>query len=301
MNPEARLDCLVAGEANVDLPMNGVINLSPGKEKLADQMDLVLGGSSAITAFNLSRLSARTGFAGIIGKDAFGDIVEARLRSGGVDLSGLRRHRTGQTGITIRHSKGRQRAGVTFPGTLALLRPRDIRDADLMRSRHLHVGHYFLLTHLHSGAPALFRKAKALGLTTSLDCNHDPIGRWDSNLRNTLRCADIFLPNELEALAITGERTAAAAARRPGDIVPTVVVKMGAKGVYVFENGRALRVPAVRARVVDTTGAGGCFNAGFLSQFPGGGSVPECAPAGVQAAARSITRAGGTAAFEAGR
>ncbi len=55
---KTELDCVVAGEANVDLLMDGVLNLEAGKEKLASSMDLVLGGSSAITAHNLASLGS---------------------------------------------------------------------------------------------------------------------------------------------------------------------------------------------------------------------------------------------------
>jgi len=301
MTPDAPLDCLVAGEANVDLLMNGVVNLIPGEEQLAHGMDLVLGGSSAITAYNLARLGRQVGLAAVVGADAFGDFVEARLRSAGVDVAGLRRHTTARTGITVWHSKGLKRAGVTFTGSLALLRPRDVLAAGLRRARHLHVGHYFLLENLHSGAPGLFRRARAMGLTTSLDCNHDPSGKWDSNLLSTLRHTDFFFPNEAEAMAITNERGAEQAARQLGRIVPAVVVKMGARGVYLFVRGRGWRAPAKRVRAVDTTGAGDSFNAGFLASMLGGGTVDECATSGVRAAARCVARVGGTAAFEAGR
>jgi ribokinase len=161
------------------------------------------------------------------------------------------------------------------------------------------VGAYFLLEKLHAGAPGLFRRARAMGLTTSLDCNHDPSGKWDSNLLATLRHTDFFFPNEVEALSITGESSVEAAASRLGRSVPAVLVKMGARGVYLFSAGRGRRIPAKRVRVVDTTGAGDSFNAGFLASLFGGGTLEECAEAGLSAAARCLTRVGGTEAFQA--
>ena len=59
----AELDCIVAGEANVDPLMDGIAQLEFDKEKLVKDCGLTLGGSSAITAFNLSKLGARVGFA----------------------------------------------------------------------------------------------------------------------------------------------------------------------------------------------------------------------------------------------
>ena len=156
-----------------------------------------------------------------------------------------------------------------------------------------------MLKKLHAGAPALFRRAHKMGLTTSLDCNHDPSGNWDSNLAATLRHTDFFFPNDAEAMAITGESNVPDAAANLGRMVPTVVVKMGARGVYVYSAGHGWRLPAKRVRVVDTTGAGDSFDAGFLASLLGGGTLEECVRSGLAAAARCVTRVGGTTAFEA--
>ncbi len=188
----SRLDCLVAGDANADLLIDGIAKLEFEKEKLATDMNLVLGGSSSIFAFNLARLGAKVGFVGVVGDDFFGTFVTERLRWAGVDVRALKRLRRTKTGLTIWCQKGRQRAGITYNGTIAMLRARDVSDRELRSARHLHVGAYFLLEKLHSGAAALFRRAKKLGLTTSLDCNYDPAETWDSGIRQVLQFTDVF-------------------------------------------------------------------------------------------------------------
>lgn len=298
MKRKTKLDCVVAGEANIDLLMDGVLQLDPGTERLVNRMDVVLGGSSGITAHNLASLGAKVGFVGVVGNDSFGQIVEQRLRSAGVDLSALRRDPKEKTGITVWLSENGKRAGVTYTGTIAMLRPRDIPEDYLAQARHFHVGHYFLLEKLHPGAAKLFRKAKELGLTTSTDCNYDPTEQWDSGLRDVMRHLDIFFPNDAEAMHITGAKSVPDAARELGKLARIVVVKMGAEGAYVYTNGEEFQVPAVKTKVVDTTGAGDSFNAGFLSKFLQGATLRECARFGAKTAARSVTRVGGTAAFE---
>src|SRR6185437_9400545 len=126
MKNNRMLDCIVAGDVVVDLLMEGVIELEVDKEKLATGMEIALGGSGGITAHNLARLGARVGYIGVIGKDAFGQFIEDRLVRAGVDLKALRRHAAEKTGITVWHSKKQQRAAVTYSGTLAMLRARDI-------------------------------------------------------------------------------------------------------------------------------------------------------------------------------
>jgi sugar/nucleoside kinase (ribokinase family) len=292
------LDCLVAGDANADLLMDGVAKLEFEKEKLATDMNLVLGGSSSIFAFNLARLGAKVGFVGVVGDDFFGTFVTDRLRWAGVDVRALRRLRRTKTALTIWCQNGSQRAGITYNGTIAMLRARDISDRELKRARHLHVGSYFLLEKLHPGAVALFRRAKKLGLTTSLDCNYDPAETWDSGIRQVLKFTDIFFPNEVEALRLTNSRNVQHAARELAKLARVAVVKLGARGALLSTDGKQFHVPAVKARIVDTTGAGDSFDAGFLACYLKGGSIEASARAGAVAGARAVSAVGGTGAFE---
>ena len=297
MKADRPLDCLVAGDANCDLLVDGVTRLEFEKEKLARDMSLVLGGSSSIFAFNLARLGAKVGFAGVVGDDFFGNYVLERLRFAGVDVSRLRRSRQVKTSLTIWCRNGAKRAGITFSGTIALLRARDIPAEALKSARHLHVGSYFLLDSFIPGAAGVFRRAQRLGLTTSLDCNYDPAEAWDSGIRRVLKFTDIFFPNETEALRIANCRDVGLAASELARLARIVAVKLGARGALVCTGGRQFRVPAVKTRIVDTTGAGDSFDAGFLACFLKGGSIEESAHAGVIAGARAVTAVGGTGAF----
>ena len=173
-----------------------------------------------------------------------------------------------------------------------------ISSALLGTARHLHVGAYFLQTRLHPDAPKLFAEAKALGLTTSVDCNYDPRERWDSNLREVLVHTDVFLPNEDEARCITGSSDFAVAARQLACLAQAVVVKRGPQGVFTATRGREFELPALPAKVVDTTGAGDSFNAGFLAEFVKGRGLEAGVQNGILAASRSVQKIGGTAAFE---
>jgi sugar/nucleoside kinase (ribokinase family) len=291
------LDCLVAGDANIDLLLDGVFAPQHGAEKLAHTMSCALGGSSAITAYILARLGLRTGFAALLGDDVFGHYIQAELARAGLDLTALRMDRKEKTGITVWHSEGQSRGAVTYAGAIAKLKPAQI-SASLHRARHLHMGAYFLLASLHSGAEALFRKARRAGLTTSLDCNYDPAEKWDSEILSVLPHTDIFFPNEAEALRITRTKSVEKAALRLSEEVRIVAIKRGESGVLLRANGCTWSVPARPARVVDTTGAGDSFNAGFLAKFLSGADVQECAEAGVAAAAKTVAVMGGIAAFE---
>ncbi|MCU1294827.1 MAG: putative carbohydrate kinase [Bryobacterales bacterium] len=294
-------DCVVAGEANIDLLVDGVLELEVGKEKLADDCSVVLGGSSSITAFNLSKLGASVKFIGVLGRDIFGNYVRDKLVSAGVDVSAMRWSDTTKSGITIWHSHHKQRAGVTYSGTIAQLRASDITDESMRNARHLHVGAYYLLRDFHRDAPSVFAAAKAAGLSTSLDCNYDPSESWDSNIWNVLPHTDVFFPNEKEATELTGREDPREAARDLARYARTVVVKLGADGAFVVTPEESFHQPAIPSKVVDTTGAGDSFNAGYLAKLLQGGSIQECAQAGAEAGARCVRMIGGTAAFEDGR
>ena len=291
-------DCIVAGEANVDILVQAAAGLEAGKEKWAQDMNLVLGGSSAITAFNLAKMGTTVAFCGVIGRDLFGTFVTDFLAKANIDLSGVVRSSREKTGVTLWIRARGERAGLTYAGSIASLRADDITDERLKTARHLHVGAYFLQTRFHSGAVSLFKRAKKLGLTTSLDCNYDPAERWDSNISTVLQYTDIFLPNEQEARLLTGLSDVRSAARELMKAARVVVVKRGARGVLAFDASSTLTLPAIKTRVVDTTGAGDSFNAGFLHAFLRKKSIRDCANAGMKAAAKSVTAVGGTAAFE---
>lgn len=298
MKTERDLDVVIAGEVNVDLILREVPPLVLGKELSAEDMDLILGGSSSITAFNLSRLGAKVGFVGVLGEDFFGRFCAERLEYAGVDLSQLKRTSAAKTGITVWQTRGDRRAGVTYSGTIAMLRESDVSSEYLQRARHLHVGAYFMLDALHPDAPALFRRARSLGLTTSVDTNYDPTEKWDSGIRELLRETDIFFPNDDEAKLIAGKSDVREAAKALQELARIVVVKLGKEGVLVVSAEGTFQTAAVPAEAVETTGAGDSLNAGFLTRFVEGAPLEECARAGVEAGARAVTRVGGTGAFE---
>ena len=291
------LDILVAGDLNADLLINGQARFEQGKELLLEDATLTLGGSSSITAFNLARLGVRTGILGWVGADAFGRFVRERLEEAGVDVTWLRETRAMKSGLTIWATSGARKAGLTYPGTIARLRSQDVTGEALGCARHLHIGAYFLLGGLHRGAGAVLARARRLGLTTSLDCNWDPSGAWDSGIRAALAHTDLFFPNESEALRLTGRRNVRAAAEDLAALARVVAVKRGAKGALVHSKLGWLEVKAPRVRAVDTTGAGDSFNAGFLAAYLEGKDLEACAERGVTAGARAVTRVGGTSAF----
>src|SRR5207344_183061 len=100
----------------------------------------------------------------------------------------------------------------------------------LTDSRHFHLSSFYLQKGLRPQVPELFRKLKQAGLTISLDTNDDPDDRWEGQLFEALRYVDVFLPNAREAKKIVGTDDLEVAVNKLAEIVPTVVIKLGAEG-----------------------------------------------------------------------
>ena len=299
------IDVLVVGDANPDLVLTGDTVPRFGQvEQLLDSADLLLGGSAAIVACGLARLGVRTALAAVVGDDRFGAIVLDRLSEAGVDISAVEVAAEVPTGLSVILSGPADRAILTLPGTIPALTADAVLEAcNRLRPRHVHVASYFLQPALADALPGLLDELAARGVTLSLDTNWDPAERW-SGLDAVLPRVDVFLPNREEALAI-----ASALQRGPvGDLDDAaaalsalgcrVVVKAGADGGIAFENGaRVASAPGLVLDVVDTTGAGDSFDAGYLAAFLGGvGDEGERLRWAAVAGSLSVRGRGGTGA-----
>lgn len=300
MSENKSYDVLVAGELNVDIILNQ-INMFPamGKEVLAGNMTIALGSSSGIFASNLSVLGTKVAFTGMLARDHFGEQILASLREKRVNTDHILFTDVRSTGATIALSFDEDRAMVTYPGSMALFSVDDISDALLQRSRHLHVSSIFLSTRLKQDVCRLFRKAKSLGLTTSLDPQWDPEEKWDIDFAKLLPDVDIFLPNESEVLALTGQDDVEQAVVSLLPMTNILIVKRGRNGASLWSGQQHLHQSAfLNNKVVDAIGAGDSFDAGFVHYFIQGRPLKDCLEFAALTGAINTTQAGGTAAFQ---
>jgi sugar/nucleoside kinase (ribokinase family) len=286
----------VAGELNPDLIMRGCGSFpAPGKEVRVNDVELMLGSSSAICAAGLARLGDSVSFTSSVGADFYGAYCLDALRQAGVDVSRVRRRDDLKTGITISITSESDRALVTYPGATTALRSDDLPDAMFAGHDHFHVSSWFLQDGLRRGLKDRFAAARRAGLTTSLDCGYDPTETWSRDLIDTLAEVDVFLPNEAEILRITGCRSVEEGIRRLDNGRLLIVVKLGAEGCVASHGGKSVRAPAFPIEVVDTTGAGDSFNAGFLHSWMRGEGLFHCLRFAAACGALSTRGLGGTA------
>jgi sugar/nucleoside kinase (ribokinase family) len=286
---------VVAGELNPDLIMEGYRSFPAlGKEVLVNDLELTMGSASAICAVGLARLGNHVRFIGKVGADPWGDFCINGLKAVGIDTSGVLRTGAVKTGITVSITSARDRALVTYPGSIALLTADEVIASGFDGYRHLHVSSYFLQEKLRPECRRLFAEAHRQGLTTSLDPGYDPSETWGSDLRDTLAEVDVFFPNEVELEAITKIADPERALRALSNSHTVTVAKLGARGCMVLENDRVVFMPAFPVKPIDTTGAGDSFNAGFLHAWLRGSTVEESLRFGAACGAISTQGVGGT-------
>jgi sugar/nucleoside kinase (ribokinase family) len=296
MTSPSALDLVVVGDCNPDVVISGT-DVTPTfgqAEKLVDGMSLMIGGSAAITAVAAARLGLRVALVAAVGDDPPGELMLSLLAREGVDTSAMLVRPGVPTGMTAVLSSGGDRAILTALGAMTSLTSADVPP---LAARHLHVSSYFLLEpSLGPGLAQVLAAARGRGLTTSLDPNYDPAGRWgDDRLRAALAQTDVFLPNETEALGVSGEPDVGRAVGALSDVVAgNVAVKLGARGVLCGPAGPLVSVPAVRP--VDTTGAGDCCNAGLIAGLLDGLDWRQAAALGCAVGAASTAAVGGTGA-----
>ncbi|MBI3287054.1 MAG: sugar kinase [Chloroflexi bacterium] len=291
----ADYDILVLGEINVDLVLQaGDITPVFGQEKFVERAILTLGSSSMIFACATTRLGLRTALVGVAGDDEFGQFILRALQERGVDTSLISLDPSLKTGVTVSLSTPRDRAMLTFPGCIPALAADQVNPQIFSHARHVHVGSYFLQQGLQPGLFDLLRAAKREGCSTSLDPGWDPWARWNGGLRQVLQQVDIFLPNREEAAALTGESVPTLALEQLTRWSPVVVVKGGAQGAWARRGDEWASVPALPIPVLDVTGAGDAFDAGFIFGLLQGWNLKAALRAGCICGSLSTRAVGGT-------
>ena len=152
---------------------------------------------------------------------------------------------------------------LTYIGAINALRAEQISSDLIKKTRHLHMASYFLQSSLRPGIKGLFKIAKKLGVSTSLDTNWDPVGQW-IGVSEILDVVDILFPNKAEVKALSGDENVKTAVKILGKKVDIIAVKLGADGAIAQKGAETMLVPAFPVEVIDTIGAGDSFDAGFI-------------------------------------
>jgi sugar/nucleoside kinase (ribokinase family) len=251
---------------------------------LIDEIRLSPAGAAGGTAVTLAKLGFDVVSAGAIGSDDLGDILTSSLGRFGVDTSRLARKDGVQTSATVLPIRPNgERPALHVIGANGSFELDDVPWDAIDGAAVLHVGGPEFLA---EKAVEILGYARERGVITSADMLADGWPELLDMLDGAWEKVDWFFPNEEQAQALTGEEDTEAGARALIERgIGAVAVTCGAEGSLVVTADGAERVPAFEVEVVDTTGCGDAYVAGFLRGLSLGRSPVESARLGSAAAA----------------
>ena len=274
------------GDCNPDLLVAGgdVVPEFGQREKLVETGRLLVGGSASIFACGAARLGLAVALVATVGDDAFGLFMLDAVAERGVDTSGCTVVAGADTGLTVALVRDGDRAMLTAPGAIPLLTAEMVPRGLVASARHVHVASYHLLDGLRPGLPGLVAAAHASGATVSVNPQGEVGDGGAAELRALVPAIDLLLLNarEHESLGTVDG--------------PLVVVKHGAGGAAAHTAGGVVRAAGRSVEVVDTTGAGDSFDAGFLAAWLAGEPLERALALGNACGALSTRALGGIAA-----
>ena len=271
----------------LDTHLIGAQSIPAGSDgQLVDTIRSSPAGTAGGTAVVLRRLGADVRSQGAVGTDLLGDLLLSALAREGVDVTGMVRTEAAQTSASVIPVRpdGDRPAWHCIGANGAFTLDQVDRSA-LERCAHLHLGGPEFL-----GGPAageLLAHAKARGLSTSVDvlAPGDPgMLEW---IAAALPHTDYLLPNDEQVLGFTGASDLVAGARALiAAGAGCVALTRGGDGALVVTDTEVIGVPAFPVDVVDTTGCGDAFSAGFVLGRALGRSLGESARLGCAVAAQ---------------
>jgi sugar/nucleoside kinase (ribokinase family) len=294
------MDVLCVGQLAADILVRPVDRVDYGVDtKRVEGIDIKNGGDCLNVALGLAKLGGSVGFAGLVGDDQLGAYLRGVIEEAGIDARGLATTAEARTCscLVLINSHG-ERTFFYYGGANDLFSGAQLAPALVEEAAIVHVGGTYLLPRFDGeGAASLFAAARARGKLTSMDVTWDTTGRWLSVIEPCLPHLSLFMPSIREAEKIAGtDRPPEIARFLQSRGVGTVVVKLGEQGCYVkppAEEG--FTVPAFATQVVDTTGAGDSFVAGFLTGILRKWELKKSAAFACAVAALNIRKIGATA------
>lgn len=267
-----------------------------GEETFAREFKRDVGGGAAITACGLARLGLHVCLLGTVGKSD-GQWVVKRLTSLGVDCSGVRFHASEPTGLTVSASTREDRSFLTYyganEGLRGLLQSPETA-AILTRAELVHFACAPDCEHDARLFQALKRKRRRISIDVQ---THVSWLTRPESLKILQQC-DVFFPNEKEAGWITSATDPHEILRRlSAKGVRGVGLKLGGKGAALLWRGKQFLTDPFPAQTLDTTGAGDCFDAGFIYAWLRGSDPQHCLEVANICGALSTRRLGGIDGF----
>lgn len=293
----ARVNCL--GILVVDA-LSGPIERYPEPkvrpQVVTQAVRFAVGGGAANTGSALAKMGIDVRVFSKVGDDANGEFIVRELKQAGVDTRGIRRAPAENTPFTFVgvHPDG-DRTFIHTPGCNRGFGPGDL-DLDILLATDYFLYQDCWVLPALDGEPgaSILAEARRRGVVTLLD-ECWGLGPRRDLLEAMLPHCDYFLPSQDEIRVIYPDWSMERVADHVRSLgVGTVVIKQGSEGCEVFSGRIRKRVPALPARVVDTTGAGDCWDAGFIAALVHGEELVRAARIAHACAAFCVEHVGGS-------
>ncbi|MEY8117907.1 carbohydrate kinase family protein [Falsihalocynthiibacter sp. BN13B15] len=279
---------MCAGRLYCDLVFANTPRLpTAGTEVFAPKLSLHAGGGAFITGATFVALGHPVRQFSTLPAAPFDATVLADMNAHGIAATDCKRAAIGtDPQITVVMANAEDRAFLTRADGPATPDPAVV---DFTGFSHLHIGELSTLRE----TPSLLDHARAAGLTVSLDCGWQDV--FDADVAALIAAVDVFLPSESEAAALV-------AIGVPEVCAPLTVVKCGKNGA----RARALTDSAwthsttAQVEVIDATGAGDSFNAGFLACWLEQAPLSECLAKGNACGSAAVQSLGGASYLKRG-
>ncbi|MCF3134546.1 carbohydrate kinase family protein [Streptomyces olivochromogenes] len=252
---------------------------------LVEDIRMTAAGTAGGTALTLAKLGAAVRSAGAIGTDPTGDMLVALLDRAGIDTALLvRRADTPTSASVLPIRPSGERPSLHLLGANITYGPDDVPWDAIAEATHLHLGGPELIG--VDVAARILAHAKEHGVVTSVDLLAPGVLGGFEQIAAALPYVDHFLPNDDQVLGFSGEDDLVAGAKKfLGAGAGLVAVTRGGDGALLVTEAGTETVPAFAVDVVDTTGCGDAFSAGFLRGVALGRTPRESAVLGCAAAA----------------
>jgi len=291
----SRFDVVGFGALNVDklFKVNKIAKAE--EESFVEDYAEACGGSAANTAVGVARLGCKVGYIGKVGCDREGDVLIQDFCSEGVNTDGVVRAEERKSGAVL--------GFVDKKGARALYINSGVNDTinlDEVNARYASQAQFLHLTSFVGDESFQTQKKLLDAISDSVKVSFDPgvlyARKGFASLELIIKKAYVLMPNAIELELLTGEIDY----RKGADImlgkgVKIVAVKLGGDGCYVTDGRERQLIDPFEVDVVDTTGAGDAFCAGFLYGLVNGKSLLDCGRLGNFVASRCIMKMGARA------
>ncbi len=285
-------DVVGFGALNVDKLFKVNHIASAEEESFIESHEQSCGGSAANTCVGLARLGRTVGFVGKIGEDAEGRLLKADFEREGVDCAGIVHAKYGESGTVMGFvDEQGQRALYIHSGVNDAFAFEEINPKYVEGAKFVHLSSFV-------GEKSFDAQKRLLNsLPGTVKVSFDPgmlyAKKGYSLLEPIIEKADVMMPNRKELELISGKKTTAeGASYLVAKGVKVVAVKLGEEGCYVTNGKEHHQIEGFKVPVVDTTGAGDAFCAGFLLGLLERKSLLNCGRIGNFVASRCVTKMG---------